>query len=360
MIEAILEVARWAPSTDNTQPWRFEVKSDGHLVVHGFDTRGHCVYDRDGRVSQLSLGALLETIRIAATGHRLRCVAEPRTGLPETHPTFDVRFSTDPDIQTDPLLAFVKVRSVQRRPLSMRPLTVQQISRLEASVGSGFEILWLASWKERLRMSRMLFLNGQLRLKLPEAFEVHRSVIEWDACASASRLPDRAIGLDPVTLRLTRWAMASRARVTFLDRYLAGTLVPCLELDFIPGIACASHFVIMASAPPRKVDHYIGAGGALQRFWLTATQLGLLMQPEVSPLVFARYHREQTHYTASASCRTLGHRVVKLLSGIAGAGTLERAVFMGRIGAGNAPKARSTRLALSELMVSTAERAQGN
>lgn len=60
----ILELARWAPSGDNTQVWRFEVQGPDHLRVHCHDTREHCVYDLDGHPSQLSHGVLLETIAI--------------------------------------------------------------------------------------------------------------------------------------------------------------------------------------------------------------------------------------------------------------------------------------------------------
>ena len=67
VLENILEQARWAPSGDNTQPWRFEVVDPRHVVVHGFDTRSHCVYDLDGHPSQLSLGALLESMALAAS-----------------------------------------------------------------------------------------------------------------------------------------------------------------------------------------------------------------------------------------------------------------------------------------------------
>ena len=66
---AILDAARWAPSGDNTQPWRFEVISDRKLIVHGHDTRDHCVYDLEGEASQISLGCLLETMAIAASAY---------------------------------------------------------------------------------------------------------------------------------------------------------------------------------------------------------------------------------------------------------------------------------------------------
>ena len=67
----ILDLARWAPSGDNTQPWRFEIVADDHIAIHGFDTRDRVIYDFDGHPSQMAHGALLETLRIAASGFQL-------------------------------------------------------------------------------------------------------------------------------------------------------------------------------------------------------------------------------------------------------------------------------------------------
>jgi hypothetical protein len=55
-LEQILDLARWAPSGDNTQPWRFVIEADNRVAVHGRDTRDHCVYDLDGHASQVALG----------------------------------------------------------------------------------------------------------------------------------------------------------------------------------------------------------------------------------------------------------------------------------------------------------------
>ena len=346
-LEAILDLARWAPSADNTQPWRFELGGGSSVVIYGLDTREHCVYDLDGRISQLAVGALLETIRIAATVHGLDCIVSQRPDPQDSRPTFDVRFAPA-RVAPDPLSEAIKRRTVQRRPLSTRPLTAEQREELEASVGNHYRVRWLATFRERLALARTLFANGRLRLKLPEAFEVHRNIIEWDAKESVDRLPDRAIGLDPLTLRITRWVFGSWPRVVFFDRYLGGTLLPCLELDFVPGIACAAHFIIVGSAPPSETRDYIDGGRALQRFWLTATRLGLLVQPEASPLVFARYHRENRRYTSSAHCEALAQRMVRRLLNVTG-GDSNNAVFMGRIGGGRAPTARSTRLPLEAL-----------
>ncbi|MGC1818235.1 MAG: nitroreductase family protein, partial [Casimicrobiaceae bacterium] len=58
LAEDVLELARWAPSGDNSQPWRFKVVSERDFDVYGYDTRTHCVYDLDGWSSQLAHGML--------------------------------------------------------------------------------------------------------------------------------------------------------------------------------------------------------------------------------------------------------------------------------------------------------------
>ena len=63
----ILDLALWAPSGENTQPWRFEVVDDRHVRVHGFDTRDHVLYDYDGPPSHIAHCALLATMPLAAS-----------------------------------------------------------------------------------------------------------------------------------------------------------------------------------------------------------------------------------------------------------------------------------------------------
>lgn len=86
IIVKILDLARWAPSGDNTQPWRFEIVADHHVAVHGHDTRDWCLYDLDGHASHMAHGALLETIRVAATAFGLESSWELRGGGVKLNP----------------------------------------------------------------------------------------------------------------------------------------------------------------------------------------------------------------------------------------------------------------------------------
>ncbi len=349
--EQILELARWAPSGDNTQPWRFEIKSDFEIVVHGFDTRDHCVYDLDGHPSQMALGALLETLCIAATGHGLRAEVRRRTEEPDEKPTFDVHLLADASLKPSPLIPVIAVRAAQRRPMSTNSLTAGQKFALESSVAPDYQVLWFETWAERWRVAKLLFRNAKLRLITPEAYEVHRSVIEWGARFSEDKIPEQAVGVDPLTGKIMRWAMKSWPRVEFMNKWFGGTLMPRVQLDLIPGVACAAHFALAAVKVPRAIDHYVAAGRAMQRFWLEAANQGLWLQPEMTPVIFGRYNRESRIFTTNTEAQLLAAEVASSFTALLGDEYTARAVCFGRIGTGPAPVARSQRLPLSGLLV---------
>jgi hypothetical protein len=348
-IEQVLDLARWAPSGDNTQPWRFEIIGADRAIVHGFDTREDCIYDIAGWPSQISLGALLETLRIACTAFAIRPEINPlRT--PETHPTYYVALVPDTSVRASPLVPFIATRAVQRRPMRWQALTPSQKLELESSVGPDYTILWKSTALERLAMARLLFASAKIRLVTPEAYEVHRRIIEWRARFSEDRIPDQALGLDRLTLRLMHWAMQDWRRVHFMNTYLGGTVLPRVQLDFLPGIACASHFLIVGAKPPSELEDRIAAGAAMQRFWLTAASLGLQVQPEMTPLIFYWYAREGRTFSAAPGVGRRTERVTSRLERLFGPPALAKAVFMGRVGSGAPPRARSLRRPLSQLI----------
>lgn len=349
-LEQILELARWAPSGDNTQPWRFEIIDARRLVVHGHDTRDHCVYDLDGHPSQLSIGALLETMAIAASTFQLDTRITRHTRAPVDRPTLTIEFLPADDVEEDPLADFILPRSVQRLPLSRRALTAMEKAALAAALPPGFHVHWIEG-RQRTAAARLMFRNAKLRLTMPEAHQVHQAVIEWNAHHSNDRMPDRALGVDRLTAKLMRWVMHDWRRVEFFNTWLAGTLAPRLQMDLIPGLACAAHFVLTAPLRPHSTDDYLAAGRAMQRFWLTATAQHLQLQPEMTPLIFSRYVREGRVFSGIPGMQQRAARLSREAERLVGKPVWDHAVFMGRIGAGKPPQARSLRRPLRELII---------
>jgi hypothetical protein len=292
---------------------------------------------------------MLETLRLAATAHGLGAQVLRRRETLDSRPTFDVRLVPVPGLEASDLIPWIPKRAVQRRPLRTRPLASTEKDALERSLPREFEVLWLEGVRARWSMARLLFANAKIRLTIPEAYEVHRRVIAWRTRYSHDRIPDQAVGLDPIATRLMGWVMQDWRRVRFVNRFLAGTLMPRIQLDFIPALACAAHVALLAPRPPQTIDDFVAAGAAVQRFWLTATKVGLLHQPEMTPLIFSGYAREGRVFSSAPGAQAAAARMAAGLERLIGTDRLARAVWMGRIGAGAPATSRSLRLSLEQL-----------
>ena len=352
-LERILDRARWAPSGDNVQPWKFGILSDDRVVVYGADTRRTVVYDLQGHASQIAVGALLESVAIAASAEGLSLSIDRRPDPsgdenPE-HPVFEIVFSESPNILSDPLSLFLETRCVNRRPFGTAPLTSEEKAVLEGCLPEGYSLHWMEGGRQRLTMADINQLSGKLRLTIPEAYAVHREIIEWNATVSLDRVPDRALGLPALSLPFMHWIMGSWERVTFFNRFLGGTLLPRLLLDLLPGFFCSAHFFLLAPTPPRRLDDYVAGGRALARFWLGCASLGLQFQPEMTPLIFGTYVGEGLSFSRAPHAQGLAERIAKKLISLGG-DKVGRSVFLGRIGRGPLPVARSLRKPLASLL----------
>ncbi|MCB0074245.1 MAG: nitroreductase family protein [Caldilineaceae bacterium] len=346
----ILDLARWAPSGDNTQPWRFEIVSDTHIAIHGHDTRDWCVYDFRGYASHIAHGALLETLRIAASDAGLQATWTLRVGTTDVSPVYDVSLRPAADIERDPLVAFVESRAVQRRPMSTAPLTDEQKSALINAVGDDFELSFFESGQMKRRVARLLWDSAYLRLTCPEAYEVHKRVIEWGARFSEDKIPEEAVGVDAVTAKLMRWVMQSWGRVAFFNKYLAGTIAPRIQLDVLPALRCGAHILMSPARAPEGFLDYVRAGEAIQRLWLTVASLGLHLQPEMTPVIFRWYARTGESISSAKGIDAASARLAAQFESMCDGGVDEPFTFLCRVGVSQTPSSRSTRRALVSLL----------
>lgn len=349
-LTAVLELARWAPSGDNTQPWRFEIVNDALIRIHGTDTRDQILYDFDGHASHIAHGALLETMRVAASGFGLRMAWTVSSSGDDRFPLYDVVLAPDPAMAQDPLFPFIETRTVQRRLMQSTPLTASQRLALVHAVGDDFKVQLFESFDERLKMAKLLWDSAKIRLTCPEAFSVHSQIIEWNARFSKDRIPEQAVGVDPATARLMKWVMQSWGRVDFFNKYLMGTIAPRIQLDFLTALGCAAHVLISPKKTPQKLEDWVQLGITWQRLWLTATQQGLHLQPEMTPLIFRWYARADRRFSAEPQLFEQALKVSDSLERIAGAQPTSDFGFLARVGRSATPKSRSIRLDLADLM----------
>ncbi|SDO42286.1 Nitroreductase family protein [Rhodoferax sp. OV413] len=346
----ILELARWAPSGDNTQPWRFEIVNDKQIRVYGNDTREHILYDYDGHPSHIAHGALLETMRIAASGFALASQWTISSPNDDRNPIYDVRFESNPTMVRDPLFNSIEVRTVQRRPMRTSPLTNHQRKALTDAAGTNFSVELFESLDDRIRIAKLLWHSAKIRLICPEAYPVHKDIIEWRARYSKDRIPEQAVGVDPATARLMEWVMESWERVNFFNRYLMGTVAPRIQLDLLPAICCAAHLLVKPKHKPAELIDWVNLGVTVQRIWLTATREGLHLQPQMTPIIFRWYARAGRHFSKEPGLFDLALKLASNFERLVQSPQNEDFGFFARVGISQQPKSRSIRQDLASLM----------
>ncbi|MBL4803157.1 MAG: ThiF family adenylyltransferase [Emcibacter sp.] len=293
VMEKIIDQARWTPSGDNVQPWRFEIKGTRKIIIHVPEIEKKNPYEFDrGRPTYLSVGMMLETMRMAAKSHSLSLSWK----LPDDTVwdgraiTIEVNFKKRQHSVIDSLLAYVPLRSVNRFSYQTRKIDDAVKKRLTEEIDDLFDIVWFESPEARLKFSRLNAAATDIRLRLEECFKVHKQIIDWTDGDSREGVPAKAVGMDKISLILMKGAMKSWPRMDFMNKYMAGTLLAQLQMDILPGYKCASHFVVLwKESGAKELVDILQAGEKLQRFWLQATQEGLVLQPSMATVCFSHY-----------------------------------------------------------------------
>ncbi len=231
------------------------------------------------------------------------------------------------------------------------PLSLKEKERLEAVLPEGYSIYWLESRAEIKAAARLMFGNAYTRLSMKEGFDVHSKIIDWGKSTSEDKIPDKSLGLDPVTLKLMRWTLGKWERFDFMATYMGGTLMPRLKLDYLPAIKSCAHFVLLADKEAETLDEYLAAGRALQRFWLMTDRLELGFQPEQTPIIFSEYLRRGVHFTDNEKTIENAKAMDRQFHELIGESAVKRAVFMGRLGRTQPVVHRSVRLPLDKLVL---------
>lgn len=343
LIEQILNGGRWAPSGDNEQPWKISnILPDSFSLEIIWDKEN--VYTLLPYPSLLAVGMFLENARIVAESFHqdLRWSWSGNMSekiLVRTQPV-DSNTPLEAIPQTGANLAeMIEKRAVNRFPYKMTALQPHVKECLEEALQnrqSGIVIQWFDSLGKKWDLAKFMVQIAEMRLHLPEAYPIHHRIIDWSETDSADKIPYRALGVNKLSSRLIKWGLDNAKRSSMLEKIPFANLPIEIEMDFLPGLFCAAHYIISFQGPqiPRLKD-YISAGQDIQHFWLKLTSLGLVMQPCYTPIMFSHYVEKKMevanrevdkkrieNLSAAFQKRILGEKSIKL----------EHAIFTGRVG----------------------------
>ncbi|MDX1559105.1 MAG: nitroreductase family protein [Marinobacter sp.] len=144
-LAAILESAVLAPSSHNTQPWRFELGDNG-ISLFADRLRALPVNDPDDRELTISCGCALFNLRVAAAhaGFNERCTLLPDPGEADLLATVSLKPASGPEDRQTELFRAIARRRTYRKRFEPKPVPSQVLNSLEESAeaeGAWFQVL---------------------------------------------------------------------------------------------------------------------------------------------------------------------------------------------------------------------------
>lgn len=280
VIKKILEHAVNAPSGNNSQPWKFEIKgnkiyifnvSDGDVTPYNFDQKG----------SYIAHGALIENISIIAAKHGYEAKTELFPNKNNSDNTAVIALEKGVS-KEDPLFNYIEDRATNRRMYKKIPLRIEhknEILKTEEEVGNGGKIILIEDRGEIEKLAESLALHERLIFENKMIHNIVFSKISWSEKEDfekrtglyiKTKFPDMPAFLFPLMKIFGKWSFVNIVnKAGFSGKIQKQSAESCISSSVLCAILVDNE----------ESENYLRGGRLLQRIWLKATKLGLSIQP---------------------------------------------------------------------------------
>lgn len=337
-----------APSAHNAQPWRFVHRADGVLECRHDPRHDMPTLDFEHGATWLAFGAAVENMDLAARDLGLSIHVHPFPAPEDPTLVCTLGFSADRR-DTSPLLGRVRERVTNRKREARVPLDAAKGDALVAAAESRGASLTLVTEPAALEeigalmgaCDRICALHPAMFGEVMPGYRFTRAEVE-----------QHRDGLDLASMELSE---SDRAGFELLSEWPSMECLRkigggrALESTARKSIAAASA-VGLVTVPGASRESYFGSGRAVQRIWLTATDLGLALHPMTGLVyLFARLERGGGEGLRDGDVRELRELRARY-RGILNPPPDRAETFLFRVGVAGPPTARSLRRHLDEVL----------
>lgn len=347
-IKKILEAGAQAPSGSNSQPWRFRVR-DNQIDVIAFPEKDHPILNFRYRGTWFAHGALLENILIAASalGYNAQFDLFPD----KSNSNLTARITLERGSLKDELLyKYIFKRTTNRKPYANTPLTSEQRADLLRSVREvgGGEVKLIEDLNKLKILGEALSANEVVMLENKFLHKLFFEEIVWTGEEEKKRksgLYLKTMELKPpqqFALRFFKyWPV-----VNFLNKLgLAKSIAK--ENAGVYSSAAAIGILIVDDDDVA----FLQAGRIVERLWLKVTKMNLSFHLLTGiPFLWQGIRAGKAEYFSREHVGLIEDAYKKIV-GIGGATAGRIAAFLFRIGDGGEPSARSSKMAVDNLLI---------
>ena len=342
VIKKIIEAGIMAPSGENCQPWRFEVRGN-KISIFNIPERDTSLYNYEQRGSLVAHGALIENMVIAAKalGYRIKIALLTDRDNPNLIAILSLEKSSS---QEEPLYSAIPLRATNRKPYQLTPLSSQERADLLATQNQGeaVALLLVEDTQKKKNIAKAASINE--RILFGNAL-MHRFLfnhITW----TEEEDRKRRTGFYIKTFELPSPAEAMFKLLKYWRMSRLLSLVGFLKLiakqnALVYGSSSAMGAVVVEEKTEKD---FINVGRLFERLWLKATSMGLSMQPLTGIAFLMQRIDAGAIKEFSPSQIQLIKDAYKIMANSFGISKGKTLAMIFRIGRGDPPSARSLRL----------------
>ena len=345
IIKEILESAIYAPSGENTQPWKFRLKDDG-IDVFNVPERDISLYNFRQQGLLVAHGALIENIIIASSAMGYKADINTFPDKEDSNHVASITLNKT-EIGDEPLYPYIKKRATNRKPYYPEPLTNEEKDTLLELNKSGFgKVALLEDQKTVQELADALCINERMVFEnrhLHKFFFEHMRWTEKEALEKRDGMYIKTMELPPPVILLfkllfKRWRLVKILGIAkFIAKqtkkmYLAAPAIGIITID------------------SDSSGDFLKGGRLMQRVWLEATRMGLSLHPSAGTIfLIQRALKGATEDFTQENVEMIEFVHQKLKSAFKLHN--ETIAFLFRIGRSDPPSAYSPRLSLEQLII---------
>ena len=280
----LVKAGAQAPSGDNCQPWKFDMR-ENRIDLFLDPLKDESFFNVNQIASLISCGAVIENIKIAASALGLNTRIESFEPKKNDNLVAGIDLLPDGD-QADPLSDQIWKRHTNRKFYDKKTLPQSVTDQLISSIDNFPEtdLQVITDRKKMKKLAKIIFQVDRIRTEYRPLHDhlmsmirfTHQEMIETRDGLPLKNLEAGIAG--ELFLKMTKpWPV-----MNIMNRIGVGRMV---ALHSYQGMVNSSGIGLLTVDGTGGADFFKG-GQALQRVWLTLTSLGLQMQPMTAITLF--------------------------------------------------------------------------
>jgi nitroreductase len=273
-IKKILAEAVYAPSGDNSQPWKFVLHGD-ELEVYNLPDKDLPFYNYNQNGSLVAHGALLENLLIVASNYGYVLDKEIVADL-ESNLIFKIRFVKEETV-VHALYPYIKERATNRKFYKKESLKEEQYKALASGMEGEIRVSFQDKRDVLDQLGPMISLNEKVALENKILHDQFFGGLVWTEAENMERksgLYVKTMELNPVQKMIFKWYSDWKKAIK-LNKWGFSKLI---QKENGKLYAASGAIAVMISKGNEAKD-FIETGRVVQRFWLRATKEGLAVHP---------------------------------------------------------------------------------